>query len=368
MAAYQNRFWVAEPPHTTTFVLIAANVFVFWLCLRSSTAAAISPEVLLLNGAMYSHGIERHEYWRLVAYGFLHANLLHLAVNMLCLALWGGYLEKRVGSFYFLVIYFCAMVVGAITSDSSHSQPYLAVGASGAISGILGALLCLWILGKIGLSANFFVTNIGLNVAVALISPKVDWAAHFGGFAGGLMACASIDILERLNKFTLRCKFPEFVKINFFILSGAFGVLVWNSKPSPLAFNTTEDWFPLLAYFALCLAAIKLVDLLLSLKKGLAIVVIALSAANAGLVLLEDRMPTSLLTLDCASRPAGLGAPIGALINLACLNWQMTLRIVAACAFAVTILLYSQELVRGVKDVGFVGATLRADRKRGHGI
>jgi hypothetical protein len=46
----------------------------------------------------------------------------------------------------------------------------------------------------------------------------------------------------------------------------------------------------------------------------------------------------------------------------------MTVAIAAACSFMVTILLYLQELVRGIKDIGFVGASLRAERKRRQGI
>src|SRR5215469_5973264 len=108
MALYRNRPWRFEPPHTVTFILVIANVFVFGLSMRHSSAAGISPEVLFLNGAMYPLAIGKHEYWRLVAYAFLHANLLHLVTNMICLVLWGGYLEKRVGPFYFLAIYFAA--------------------------------------------------------------------------------------------------------------------------------------------------------------------------------------------------------------------------------------------------------------------
>ena len=73
--------------------------------------------MLLRNGAMYSFAIKRHEYWRLLAYGFLHANLLHIATNMLCLLFWGGHLEKRIGFLYFAIIYVAALIAGAIASD-----------------------------------------------------------------------------------------------------------------------------------------------------------------------------------------------------------------------------------------------------------
>ncbi|HEY2230256.1 MAG TPA: rhomboid family intramembrane serine protease [Xanthobacteraceae bacterium] len=116
MAIYQNRLWLVERPHAVTFTLVGVNIFVFWLCLRYATTTAVSPDVLFLNGAMYPGAIERREYWRLIAYAFLHADLLHLASNMICLILWGGYLQKRVGSFYFLVIYFCAWLSAPLSA------------------------------------------------------------------------------------------------------------------------------------------------------------------------------------------------------------------------------------------------------------
>src|SRR5262249_29964838 len=141
------------------------------------------------------------------------------------LALWGGLLEKRVGPFFFLVIYLCAIVAGGVTGLFTHSGPYLSVGASGGISGVLGALMCLWILAEIGLTADFFVVNLGLNAALAFSVSNIDWGAHLGGFVAGLIACAVIDLAERAGGLVLRCKFPEFVKINAFIIIGGIALL-----------------------------------------------------------------------------------------------------------------------------------------------
>jgi rhomboid protease GluP len=287
---------------------------------------------------------------------------------MLCLVLWGGALERRIGSFYFLVIYLCAMIAGAIVSDLHHSQPYLAVGASGAISGILGALLCLWILGKIDLSAQFFLTNIGLNAAIALSVPRIDWVAHLGGFTAGLIACALIDILERANRFAFRCKFPEFVKVNGAIVVVMLGALVWSNTRNTAASGGSEGWFLLLAYSASCLVAVKLIDLGLTLKSGLAVVVVTFSVANAGLILLGAKMAVRSPGPNCAWLQLGAEGLVQALVDLACASSQATIDIIAACAFAATLLLYSRELMRGIKDVGFIGTSLRADRKRSQGI
>jgi membrane associated rhomboid family serine protease len=368
MALYRNRPWRFEPPHTVTFILVIANVFVFGLSMRHSSAAGISPEILFLNGAMYPLAIVKHEYWRLVAYAFLHANIVHLVTNMICLVLWGGYLEKRVGPFYFLAIYFAATIAGGIVSDLLHTRPYLTVGASGAISGILGALLCLWVLHKIDVAANFFVINIGLNVVAAMTAPTIDWMAHLGGFAAGLVVCALIDLLERAGTFVFRCTFPEFVKLNGGILGAMLGIFIWGGKPNAVTFDGAGAWFPPLAFFAACLAAVKLVDLVLSLKKGLAIIVMVFAFANAGLTLLAGAIYHAMVNSTCASQPHETGTAIETAVRMACLNRPATIAIIAACVFALTILLYSQELIRGVNDVGFVGASLRAERQRRRGI
>ena len=367
MTTYRNGRGFFETPHTTVYLLITANVVVYGLCLSQSGAAAISSELLFRSGAMYSLAIERHQYWRLIAYGFLHANLFHLATNMLCLALWGGHLEKRVGSLYFLIIYACAVIFGAVIGNFIHASPYLTVGASGGTSGILGALLCLWILGKIDLLANFFLINIGLNVALALSASKIDWPVHLGGFAAGLIACAILDLLEKANTLVLRCKFPEFAKMNIFLAGCALALLLWGSGPVTWAFSQ-QGLLPALECAVGCFLVVKSVDVVLSAKKGLAILVILFSLVNAALVLFGGTVLASLLSSSCAShRPGGL-AQIEGLFSAACSNSGLTIDILAVSAFALTILLYSQELYRGIEDVGFVGASLRAERKRRHGI
>src|ERR1044072_797696 len=156
-------------------------------------------------------------------------------MNMLCLVLWGAHLEKRIGSLYFLIVYFSAMILGAVLGDLAFAAPYLTVGASGATSGILGALLCLWILAKAGLDANFFAINIGLNVSFAITNPKVNWRIHLAGFGVGLVACAVLDLVEKLNARLLRCKFPEFVKTNLAILACAAAPLLFGNRLSAAA-------------------------------------------------------------------------------------------------------------------------------------
>jgi membrane associated rhomboid family serine protease len=367
MRALHSRTLFFEAPHAVVYILVTLNIAVFFLCLHYSGAMVIPADMLFRNGAMYSRAIDRQEYWRLVAYGFLHTSLLHLATNMLCLVLWGGLLEKRIGSVYFIAVYVCALVAGGIVSDLTHSREYIMVGASGAVSGILGALLCLWVLAKIDLSASFFLVNIGLNVALAVGSSQIDWGAHFGGFVAGFLSCAVLDIIERANAYVFRCKFLEFAKVNCLLVGGALAIVFLGSKPVEVPLPEGL-WPRLLTYSILCLGFVKLLDLLLSIKKGLDATVIVFSVVNAALAFVIARGLAPALTSRCAVPLSAEEGLLETLLDVACPNVDATTYVIAAFAFALTILAYWPQLYRGIVDVGFIAGALRAERQRRHGI
>jgi rhomboid protease GluP len=355
-------------PHSAVYLLMTANIVIYGLCCYRSGSVNIPGPLLFQEGAMYPAAIVRHEYWRLIANGFLHLNLVHLTTNMICLALWGGPLEKRVGAAYFLIIYICSVIGGAVVSNLTHPTQYLAVGASGGTSGILGALLGLWILGKINVPASFFVTNIGINVALTFSVSQIDWRAHVGGFAAGLIACAILDLVAKTNSVVLRCKFPEFIKVNLLLAACIVGLIWWRGQPIALSANP-EAALPILEWALACLMIIKLVDFALVLKHGLAVVAVALCALNAGLVLLASETLLSTLSSGCAAyRPLG-AAPIDDLVRAACGGDPgLMIDISAVSVFVLTMLLYSQHIYRGIADVGFIGNSLSAERRRQSGI
>lgn len=356
-------------PLAATYVLIAVNIAVYAMCTARSGTPAIPGEVMFQAGAMDDQAIARHDYWRLLASGFLHFNPVHLATNMLCLALWGGPLEKRVGTLYFLLIYLGAIVCGALLQHFAQPGRYLLAGASGAISGILGALLCLWILARIELSAGFFAVNIALNAVLAVGVPGIAWRAHAGGFVGGLVLCALLDLVERLNGLILRCKFPEFVKVNLFVLASAVALLIWRAVPAMLsasASTSAPTWW-LLAGGVAGLLAIKAIDLALSMKKGLAVVTVALAVANGAVLLAAGRMLAPLLASLCLP-PRTAASLVERFGDSVCADPAMTLHVAAAALTVGTLFLYAHPLLRGVTDVGFVGAALRAERRRRAGI
>ena len=201
---------------------------------------------------------------------------------------------------------------------------------------------------------------------LALNNSKIGWGSHLGGFAGGIISCALLDVLEKVNALVFRCKFPEFIKINGFVLVIGFAVLFWGELPIAVAFRP-EGWLLLFALAIVGFGVIKLIDLILSIRKGLAIIVILFAAANAALVLFAGVTYTTALSATCASREFSTKFLENAL-KVTCANTNLTLYIVAAFAFVLTLVGYLQAFFRGITDVGFVGATLRAERKRRQGL
>ncbi|MGY4626019.1 rhomboid family intramembrane serine protease [Bradyrhizobium sp. USDA 4486] len=350
-----------EVPHGAVYALLTVTVLASGFCFIQAGGPSAPAELLYRYGGMYSTAMARHEYWRLIAYGFLHVDFVHLTMNMLCLVLWGGHLERRIGPAYFLMIYLCAMVFGAIIGNGIHSTPYLTVGASGATSGILGALLCLWILGKLDVSFDFFAINIGLNVAFAFSNSRIDWGVHLGGFAAGLIACAVLDLVEKANAYALRCKFPEAVKVNLTLLACVVALWAWGGQAIAAG---DFGWGQMIILVLACCAVVKMVDLALSMKKGLAMVVAALAGANAAAV-----MSCGWALAFYCSPPLPTGyIPLDLFLVIFCPNPLLISGLGAIAVAALTLWLCAKEIWRGIEDVGFVGTSLRAERSRRHGL
>ncbi len=369
MGRQDNQAFFASP-HAATFILILLNSAVFALCLLGNSLMRIDPATLFHDGALYNGVLARKEYWRLVAYAFLHANVLHFGINMLCIAAWSGLLEQRLGATYFIIVYLASAVGGGIASLYGHPGPFLGVGASGAISGIVGGLLCLTLLGKLALSPQFFVVTIGLNAVLAARAPNVDWIAHLGGFTAGFAAVALLDRLEALNRHWLRCKFPEFVKFGIAIAAVIAAGLAY--LESPLA-GGGDIWVRIAEGGVAVLIIVKLFDLVLGRPKGLAILALAMAALYAALPLIAmsamaDRFPAYCTKAQDFAKAGTHAAAVARTIDAACHHTGLWPLLAASLVFAGALMLLRPELRRGLNDVGFIANTFRAERKRRPGL
>jgi membrane associated rhomboid family serine protease len=184
---------VVERPGLVTIVLGVLNVVAYLVTALTSPggftgniSSRLFDELELVPLRVAADG----QYWRLLGAAFLHIGLLHLAGNMLSLALVGPALERVFGAWRFLALYLVAALGGSV-AVYLFGSPYGAVaGASGAIFGLFAATLL--VLRRLGLDARFMVAAIGLNFVVSF-RPGISLLGHLGGFvAGGLAALALV--------------------------------------------------------------------------------------------------------------------------------------------------------------------------------
>jgi len=136
----------------------------------------------------------RHEYWRLFTSVFVHAGLIHLAVNMWSLFVIGPLVERLYGNWAFAVLYVATGIGGAIASVAA-SPLRIGVGASGAICGVLGALLAFLITHRRSIPASLLkslrANVLGIIVFMVILGkivPNIDQEAHLGGLATGFVS------------------------------------------------------------------------------------------------------------------------------------------------------------------------------------
>jgi membrane associated rhomboid family serine protease len=174
-----------------TLALIVLNSAIFALSVGAWDEFLYSGAVTR-SGGFAPDAIRDREYWRFITYAFLHGSIMHLTMNMLCLLMWAPIVERRIGVPKFLVIYLVSAVAGGLVSYFGHPGGVVSIGASGAISGVVGALLALTLLRMLALPVQFFIVTIGLNAALLTVVNNVDWQAHLGGLLAGLAVTLAV--------------------------------------------------------------------------------------------------------------------------------------------------------------------------------
>ena len=175
-----------------TIGIAVANIIVFLLL--SFGGRMEGGMYMLEHGAMYvPFVVEYKEYYRLFTCMFLHFGFSHLMNNMLTLVVIGWNVEMFVGKIRFLVIYFLSGLGGNLLSMAVDiwKQDYsVSAGASGAIFGLTGAMLCLAILnhGRAGnITKQGMIVMIFISLYTGFTSGGVDNFAHIGGLLTGCL-------------------------------------------------------------------------------------------------------------------------------------------------------------------------------------
>lgn len=196
--------------------LIAVNAGIFLLGLLSST---IDRE-LFVGGAQFNEtvrisrtevvlGIAGGEWWRAFTAMFLHGSITHVLFNMWALWLFGPVLERRFGTPAFATLYVASGLAGS-------AAYYLlggitpAVGASGAIFGLFGALLAASYRQRHTVAGRAVFGQLGvllaINLALPFLVPNIAWQAHMGGLVAGAAIAFAWDHMPMRGTGTERAR------------------------------------------------------------------------------------------------------------------------------------------------------------------
>ena len=178
--------------YSVTQILIALNVLLFLV--ETATGTPLGGVGATGAGTLYAHGFiagpyivdGHHEYYRLLTSGFLHDGLLHILFNMVFLYFVGPPLEQAVGKLNFLAIYLTSLLAGSFGA-LLFSPRAATVGASGALFGLLGALIVVAHYRRISIWQSGLGPTLLINVVFSLTVADISIGGHLGGLVGGLI-------------------------------------------------------------------------------------------------------------------------------------------------------------------------------------
>lgn len=184
----------------TTYVIIGLNILVYALMLATAGAGEIqgfSTHTLVQSGALYAPLVREGQVWRLLTAMFIHISIVHIAMNMIALFQVGTVMEPHYGRGRFVALYLLSGLGGSGVSLAFHWQnPVVAAGASGAISGLVGAAAVAGHL--IGTPQGIRFRNSMLTWAVLILVYGAVIHADNAAHAGGLITGAAIAwLLDR---------------------------------------------------------------------------------------------------------------------------------------------------------------------------
>lgn len=180
-----------------TYVLMAINILIFLYGLFARNQV-----YLVYKYAVHAGSIKAGEYYRLLTGTFLHTDAIHLAFNMYALYILGPQVESFFGKAKFLFIYLFSALCGSLLSILLNANA-LSVGASGAIFGLIGAMIYFGYNFRIYLGNGLLrdmISIVLINLAIGMFISNIDMFAHVGGLVGGLLISVALGITGKKTK------------------------------------------------------------------------------------------------------------------------------------------------------------------------
>ena len=208
-ASRLEKVFKTRKPYVTYF-LIAVNIIFYLVPLLLNQY-----ENVVISYCVHGPSIRAGDYYRLFTGIFLHGGILHLICNCYSLYVIGSQIENFLGKVKYGIVYLFSGIIGALFSISfSGNTP--SIGASGAIFGLMGALLYFGYYYRVYLGnvvKSQILPLIAINLGIGFITPNVDNFAHIGGLIGGTMMTMALGI---------RDKSSTFEKVNGWIICSIF--------------------------------------------------------------------------------------------------------------------------------------------------
>lgn len=200
-----NRMIFKEYFLSVTMAMIIVNVIVH--IVLESLGNTYNPYFMHEYGAAYWENIiEDGEYWRVFTSMFMHFGFDHLLGNMFTLFLLGNALERTVGKLRFFILYMLSGINAGVCSTIYHwaqKDNSICAGASGAIYGVMGAMIAVFVVCKVrsSISLRGLIVYAIVSIGNSIQSEEVDNAAHLGGFTSGLILAIILMLVLPNGKF-----------------------------------------------------------------------------------------------------------------------------------------------------------------------
>ena len=157
---------------------------------------------LLLFGANLDVLTKGGQYYRLITSIFLHIGIWHIFCNMYSLYIIGKEVESFFGKIKYLIIFLLSGVAGSIMALCFNHNT-ISAGASGAIFGLLGALLYFGYYYRTYLGMAIqksIIPVIFINLLIGFVFPGISNAAHIGGLVGGILTAMMVGVPNKSAK------------------------------------------------------------------------------------------------------------------------------------------------------------------------
>ena len=197
-----------------TYLLIAINVLAYlFIAYKTSKFIELDANDLEKFGGLINYGQmhRKMEFTRVIISMFLHGNVLHLLFNMYALYVLGSQIESFFGKIKYIFIYFVSGIIGNLLTMPFLPDRLVSVGASGAVFGLLGAMIYFGYHYRVYFGQILKEQLIPLVIFNLVLSMLLGFNnfAHLGGLFGGFLATQTVGIkyhhnlVDRMNGFIM---------------------------------------------------------------------------------------------------------------------------------------------------------------------